>query len=191
MNQPLCKSPLALETLAGYWQAELGEPEQNSVEEHLMGCGQCSAALDWIARMSVALREAVRSGNLPVVLSPGFLARLVDEGLRIRQYAPPSGGGVQCTVTQKDDLLIGRLRADLRGIQRLDAILRGGDGSLRARLEDIPFRPEASAEIIHNEPIEAAKRSGPDVLVIQLVSVEPGGDRLVGEYTFNHSPSRQ
>ena len=44
-----------------------------------------------------------------MVVSDSFVKRVAEEGLRIREYAPPAGGGVQCTVTAEDDFLIARL----------------------------------------------------------------------------------
>ena len=41
--------------------------------------------------------------------SDEFLHRAAKQGARVREYAPPNGGQVECTVTAEDDILIGRL----------------------------------------------------------------------------------
>ncbi len=172
--------------LIDYW---LGQGDDDVIEQHLLACPECSDALDWVARFTKGVQEVVRRGNLAVVFTPEFLARLSKEGLRVRSYAPPVGGGVQCTVTPQDDLLMGRLRADLSNVARLDVVLTGESGDVRARLEDVPFRPTQTAEIVFNQPLDAARQMGPDVLVIKLVAVENGADRTLAEYTFNHTPA--
>jgi hypothetical protein len=174
--------------LVEYW---LSQGDDNAVEEHLLACGECAAALEWVARFTKGVQEVVRRGNLSVVLPPELLARLSEEGLRVRSYAPPAGGDVQCTVTSQDDLLVGRLRTDLSSVANLDLLMTGAGGELRARLEDIPFRPDSSAEIVLNYPIDYSRQMGHDVLVLKLVTVEQGVDRTVAEYTFRHSPSPQ
>lgn len=172
--------------LVEYW---LSQGDDDAVEQHLMACEQCSQSLEWVARFTKGVQEVVRRGNLGFVLTPELMARLTAEGLRVRSYVPPSGGGVQCTVTQQDDLLIGRLQTNLLEVQRLDILLCGGGGELRARLEDIPFRAKAAGEIVLNQPLDAARASGHDVMVMKLVAVENGADRPVAEYTFNHYPT--
>ena len=169
-------------TLADYW---IGEDRESPIEEHLFACAECSEKLEWIARISEGIRSIVKRGDLAWVMTPEFLARLTQEGLRVRSYLPENGGAVQCTVTSEDDLLLGRLRSDLSGVSRLDALLFGREG-LRMRLEDLAFRPRHDSELVFNQPITAARAMDTDHLVVRLVAVEPDGERIVGEFTFNH-----
>lgn len=53
---------------------------------------------------------------------------------------------------------------------------------------DIPFRP-GSSEVILNVGIEAIRAASPHVAKLQLVAVDDSGDHILGEYTFNHTPS--
>ena len=175
---------LDLPALAEYW---LGNLADDAVEEHLLACAECTARLEWVARMAKGVTEVVRRGNLAWMLTPEFVARLTNDGLRIRTYAPPLNGGVQCTVTPQDELLMARLRADLSQTPRLDLLVTGGEGELRYRVEDLAFKPSADAEIVLSQPMEFARSVKQDVMKVQLVSVEPGGERVLGEYTFNHS----
>lgn len=177
-----------LELLVEYW---LGQGDDDAVEQHLFSCEHCAESLEWVARFTRGVQDVVRRGNLSVVLTPEFLARLSLEGLRVRSYAPPQGGGVECTVTPQDDLLMSRLRADLTGASRVDAVLCDANGALQARLEDILFRPAAGSEIVFNYPLDVARRSGRHVLVMKLVAVENGADRPLAEYTFDHFPTPQ
>jgi hypothetical protein len=147
--------------------------------------------LEWVARFAKGVRQVVRRGNLSFVLSPEFVARLAADRLRIRSYAPPVGASVECTVTPQDDLLLGQLRADLAEVTRLDVLVCGGDGELRARLEDIPFPAVSAADLVFNYPIDVARSVGHDVMVVKLLAVESGVDHPLGEYTFNHYPARE
>lgn len=177
-----------LMALADYW---VSEAPDEGIEDHLFECGECTETLQWVARFAKGVREVVRRGNLGVILTPEFVERLVREGLRVRQYAPPAGGAVQCTVTSQDDLLMGRLKADLSSTARVDALLCDRTGNPYHRVADIPFRATAASELIFNEPIDNARASGENVMVVKLVDPSAGTDRLLAEYRFEHFPSPQ
>jgi len=183
-----CANPIDPATLADYWLAELSPTEESAVEEHIFSCEDCTRQLQSVIALAEGIRTLARQGNLGMVVTREFLDRLAREGLRAREYAPQAGGAVACTVTAQDDLLIGRLAADLTGIERVDVALCDPSGAERQRLQDIPFRAGLS-EVMLNYPIGLARQSGPDVLVMKLLAVTSQGERLLGEYTFNHTPS--
>jgi hypothetical protein len=110
-----CSNPIDAAVLADYWAAALPSSEEAAVEEHLLDCDQCGARLREVIALAEGVRNLVREGSLRMVVSDAFLQRATEKGLRIREYAPPPGGGVQCTVTAEDDILIGRLAANLSG----------------------------------------------------------------------------
>jgi hypothetical protein len=183
-----CLRPLDWEVLAEYWSAELDPHREPFMEEHLLACGDCSARLQTLVETAQGIRMLARRGDLRVVLTREFAARLEREGLRVRQYAPKSGGSVECTITAQDDLLMGRLAADLSGFTRVDAIFYDASGAERGRATDIPFRATLT-EVVLNEPVSLARQYGHDVMIVKLVGTDTHGERLVGEYRFNHSPS--
>jgi hypothetical protein len=124
-----------------------------------------------------------------MVVSDAFLKHAAEEGLRIREYAPPPGGGVQCTVTAEDDMLIGRLAANLTGAKRVDLCLCDERGVEQLRLPDIPVHSGASG-VAFQESITLAKAAPTNTMIVRLVTLdEAGGERLLGEYTFNHTRS--
>ncbi len=92
-----------------------------------------------------------------------------EEGLRIREYAPPAGGGVQCTVTAEDDILIGRLAANLSGAKRIDLCICDERGVEQLRLPDIPIAPGASSVAVQ-ESITFAKAAPSNKMIMRLVS---------------------
>ncbi len=188
MSQP-CGSPIPDDMLSDYWLGELSGADEQALEEHLLACDECSARLRSEAALAEGIARLGRQGNLLMIVSDAFIAEAASRGLRVRQYAPPAGGSVECTVTAADDYLVGRLAADLRNTQQLDVALCNAEGAEWMRLRDVPFHPQQK-EVIFNQPIGMAKASGPDVLIVKLLSEEQGGERLIGQYRFNHTPSR-
>lgn len=184
-----CSRPLDAAVLADYWLAALTKPEEEAAELHLLDCDQCGARLREVIALAEGVRKIAREGSLRMVVSDAFLKRAAQEGLRIREYSPPAGGGVQCTVTAEDDLLIARLAANLTGAKRVDLSLCDERGVEQLRLPDIPVQP-GSGGIVYQESMTFAKAAPTNKMIARLVTVdEAGGERLLGEYTFNHTRS--
>lgn len=184
-----CKNPIDAGVLADYWLGVLPEGEEGLVEEHLLACDACGDRLRELIALAEGLRDLAREGSLRMVVSDEFLRRAAEDGLRVRQYAPPRGGGVQCTVTAEDDLLIGRLAADLRGANRIDLSICDGNGAEQLRMRDIPANPSAGG-VIMQESITFAKAAPTNTMILRMIAVnEVGGEQLLGEYTFNHTRS--
>jgi hypothetical protein len=184
-----CESPIDAAVLADYWLGALPGREEEAVEEHLLGCDGCGARLREVIALAEGVRQVAREGSLRMVVSDAFLKRAAEEGLRVRQYAPPAGGSVECTVTEEDNLLIGRLAANLSGVKRVDLCICDGQGVEQLRLPDVPVHLGAS-NIIYQESITFAKAMPTSKLIARLVALdEAGGERLLGEYTFNHTRS--
>jgi hypothetical protein len=184
-----CSNPLDAVVLADYWLAALPEAEEAAVEEHLLECDRCGALLRGVIALAEGVRDLAREGCLRMIVSDAFLQRAAEEGLRVREYAPPPGGSVQCTVTAEDDILIGRLAANLRGAKRVDLSICDERGAEQLRLRDIPVRSEA-VSVVYQESITFAKAMPTSTMIARLVSVdEAGGEHLLGDYTFNHTRS--
>jgi hypothetical protein len=181
--------PIDAAVLADYWLAVLPEAEEEVVEEHLFQCDECGVKLREVISLANGLRHLAREGSLRMVVSDEFLKRAAEEGLRVREYAPPAGGSVQCTVTAEDDILIGRLAADLKGARRVDLSFSDEQGTEQRRLRDIPVNPSAGRVIVQ-ESITFAKAAPTSKMILRLLNVdEAGGEKLLGEYTFNHTRS--
>jgi len=184
-----CSSPIDAAVLADYWLAALAESDEEAVEEHLLDCDPCSARLREIIALAEGLRHLAREGSLRMIVSDAFLRRAEEEGLRVREYAPPPGGSVQCTVTTEDDLLIGRLAADLIGASRVDLCICDERGVEQHRMPDIPVHLGANS-VVFQESITYAKTLPDNRMIARLVTVdETGREGLLGEYTFNHTRS--
>jgi hypothetical protein len=184
-----CSNPIDAAVLADYWLAALPAPEEDAVEEHLLACDHCGTRLREMIAVAEGLRNLARQGSLRMVVSEEFLERAAADGLRVREYAPPPGGSVECTVTAEDDILIGRLAADLSGAKRVDLCICDERGVEQLRMPDIPFHSGATG-VVYQESIAFAKAMPDRRLIARLVTVdEAGGERLLGEYTFNHTRS--
>lgn len=184
-----CPTPLDAGTLADYWLALLPGADEETVEQHLLACDHCGGLLWEVIALVDGIRALARGGSLRIVVSDAFLQRAAAEGLRVREYAPAPGGSVQCTVTAEDDILIARLSADLQSANRVDLCLCDGNGVEQQRSSDIPFRP-GSGGIVFQESMAFAKAAPTSTMIVRLVSVgEAQGERLLGEYTFNHTRS--
>ncbi len=188
-NPVTCSNPIDDAILADYWLAALPEAEEAAVDEHLLECDRCGARLREVAALAEGVRNLAREGSLRMIVSDAFLQRVAEEGLRVREYAPPPGGSVQCTVSAEDDILIGRLAANLRGAKRVDLAICDERGAEQLRLRDIPVRSEA-VSVAYQESITFAKAMPTSTMIARLVTVdEAGGEHLLGEYTFNHTRS--
>ncbi len=184
-----CSNPIDAAVLADYWLAALPKPEEEVVEEHLLDCDRCGVRLREVITLAEGLRNLAREGSLRVVVNDAFLKRAAEEGLRVREYAPPPGGGVACTVTEEDHILIGRLAANLSGAKRVDLCICDERGVEQRRLPDIPVHSGASS-VVYQESITFAKAMPTNRMIVRLVTVdEAGGERLLGEYTFHHTRS--
>ena len=184
-----CSNAIDAALLADYWLSALTDADEEAVEQHLFACDLCGARLREVIALAEGIRNLAREGSLLMVVSEAFLKRAAEEGLRVRQYAPPPGGSVQCTVTAEDDILIGRLAATLSGAKRVDLCLCDERGVEEARLPDIPVN-SAAGSVLLQEPITFAKAAPNHKMIARLVAIEESGDeRLLGEYTFNHTRS--
>ena len=184
-----CSNPIDAAVLADYWLSVLADSEEEAVELHLLNCDRCGTQLREVIALAEGIRKIAREGSLRMVVSDTFLQRAAAEGLRVREYAPPPGGAVECTVTAEDDILIGRLAANLSGANRVDLCICDERGVEQLRLPDIPIQSGAS-NVVYQESITFAKAMPTSKMIARLVAFdEAGGERLLGEYTFRHTRS--
>lgn len=184
-----CPTPIDAAILADYWLAALPEAQDHATEEHLFACDDCGARLREIIALADAVQRIARAGSLRMVVSESILQRAASEGLQLREYAPPPGGAVQCTVTAEDDFLIARLAADLSGATRVDLSFCNENGVEHLRLPDIPFHAAAPA-VVYQESITWAKTMPSNYLLVRMLAFDATDrEHLLGEYHFHHSRS--
>lgn len=182
-----CLTPIEAPVLVDYWIEALVGYEEEAVEEHLLGCDACGARLREVIALAEGVRALAHGGSLQMVVSDVLLKRAAANGLCVREYAPPLGGSVQCTVTAEVDILVGRLAANLNTAKQIDIAFCDEGGVERARMVDIPFDPAAES-VVFQKSITVAKAAPSETMIARLVAVDDSGDeRLLGEYTFHHT----
>ncbi len=181
-----CSRPIDAAVLSDYWFALLADSEEGAVEEHLLTCDECGQRLREVIAIAEGVRKLAREGSLLMIVTDAFVERAGEQGMRIRQYAPPAGGRVDCTVTAEDDLLIGRLAANLSAARQIDLCICNAEGQEKIRLRDIPVH-QAADSVVFQQPIGYAKAAPSETMIARLVAVDQfNGEQLLGEYTFNH-----
>ena len=174
-----------LATLAAYWQRELDDAQEASIEEHFLGCGECAARLAELEALGDGVRRAFAGGRVSMIVTPAMVDAIRSRGVRVREYRVPRNGGVNCSILPDDEVLVGYLLdVPLDGVSRVDALVMPHDAH---RLEDVPF-DAASGTVVIAPPMQKLRGMPAHRQVVRLVAVEAGGDRVLGEYTFNHSP---
>jgi hypothetical protein len=185
MSLPACSAPIALATLVEYWLGELDEAGEARVEEHFLGCDECSKNLQGVIDLAGGIRTLVRQGAAHAVLTDAFVARLAAQGLRLREYRVPCNGSIHCTVAPDDDLLITRLEAPLGAVEQVDVVFFDQAG--QQRLRDIPFN-RTTGEVVLTPGTKNIRAADAHTARFQLLAVDRQSERLIGEYTFNHTP---
>jgi hypothetical protein len=181
-----CSNPVDAAVLMDYWLAALPSADEDAVEQHLMICDACGDRLREVVVLAERLRALARSGALQVIVSDQFVQHAADTGLRLREYAPPRGESVQCTVAADDDVLVARLAVDLTKAERVDLSWVDLQGVEHQRMTDIPVRAGAG-DVICQQSITWAKASPTSSMMARLLAVNDEGiERILGEYTFHH-----
>ena len=186
MNASYCASPIAPATLVEYWLGELDAEREAQLEEHLMACDACTAALSGLAEVAAGIRALVGQAVVHTVVTDAFVQRLAGAGIRMREYRVQRNGSVHCTVGPDDDMLVSRLEAPLDDVAQVDVVI-GLEGHEERRLRDIPF-DRAAGEVVMTPNIAHVRALSHSTTRMRLLAVAPGRESLLGEYTFIHSP---
>lgn len=187
-EQPVrCSTPIAFADLADYWAGLLPSPREEEVELHLLECDWCGAQLRDVISLAEGVRAVAREGHLRMVVSDTFLQRAAEHGVHVRAYAAAPGESIQCTVNAEDDILVARLAADLSGTRRVDLRFCDERGVEQGRLVDIPVHAGRGG-VTYQESVDLLKGAPSFTMIARLVAVDDdGAERLLGEYTFNHT----
>lgn len=186
MNAP-CSTPLDWAALIAYWLGELDPDTEARIEEHYLGCAQCSARLEELSVLAEGVRAVARASGVTAVVNEPFVRRLTERGLKVREYRVPQNGSVNCTVAPEDDFVVARLEAPLAGVTRLDLVNIGVDGKTEMRLEDIPFVAESGGVVVSTS-VAALRMLPATTLRMRLLAVDDNDERALGDYTFHHTP---
>jgi hypothetical protein len=89
-------------------------------------------------------------------------------------------------VAPEDEFLVSRLQAPLAGVSRLDAVAYLADEPAHV-FHDIPF-DAASGEVVVTPKIAHIRAMPAHRFRWRLVAWEAGVERVIGDYTFDHTP---
>jgi len=182
-----CPAPLSPAARLDYWTGDLPPEVERETEEHLMACGECSAQVERLGQLALAVRGLTRSGGVPLCLTSALLERIERDGVRVRHHRVDPGGVVACTVGPEDDLVAMRLTGDFRPDERVDLLFEEAPSGLAARREDVPV-DRARGEVLFVEPGDVLRPLPAAVAVIHLYGISETGTREIGQYTLHHTP---
>ncbi|MEW6704003.1 MAG: zf-HC2 domain-containing protein [Pseudomonadota bacterium] len=190
MNKPAAaQAHPAFGELVDYWFGDLDTAATDAVDEHLMHCEACGAQLDSLIGLGQGVREAFTAGRAAAFVSGGFVERLAERGLQVREYRVARNGSVACSVAPDDDVLVSRLQAPLQGVSRLDAVAELSPGGDVQELRDIPF-DAARGEVVMAAELAQVRTMPAHELRVRLLAVDGQARREIGHYTFRHTPYR-
>ena len=108
--------------------------------------------------------------------------------MRVREYTPRRPAAAwTAPITPDDDLVVSYLHAPLRDVRRLDVVIDDPtSGTLR--VNDVAFDPAADG-LVAVTSIAYLRTLGHAQQRVRLVAVEGADERVIADYTFNHSPS--
>ncbi len=179
---------IAFERLAMLALGELSEEQRPEVEEHVLGCDHCASVLEALLDLGEALPRVVRAGDGRMLPGRALVDLLDREHLVTRTYRIDAGGQVACTVDAKDVYTAVHLGGvDTRGVKRIDWLYESP--SAQYRVEDIPFQP-GDREIVFVQPATYLRTLATERKTIRLVAMDDAGERVLCEYTLNHTAFR-
>jgi hypothetical protein len=185
MTHPECTT--ARDELLAWWLGDLDDVEDARLDAHLFACAACAARLAALLALGDAIRRETLHGSFGFVVPAAFVGRMRDAGLTLREYTLAPGGSVNCTIGPGDDFVVSHLQVPLAGVHRLDVLI--DDTTLgQLRLTDVPFDP-TSGELTVVPGAAFLRSLGKTQQRLRLVAVAGAQDRVIGDYTFHHTPS--
>jgi Putative zinc-finger len=175
-----CPAPLPWKTLVDYWAGDLDQAATDAVEEHLFGCGACTAAAARVAAVTEALRAA-----LPPVVTRARVESLRATGVRVRENAFSPGRREEVLFARDADLLIHRLAGlDLTHADRVDLRMTSeSTGQLIVAVDGVPFDASEGTVLVACQRHYA---SLPADTVMSVAVHAPGRPPATATYTILH-----
>ena len=141
-------------------------------------CDACAEQAQDLARLMEALGEV-----LPPVISAAHRHRLEASGARIKVTDVEAGVDAHARFAPEVDLLIHRLRADLRDVERVDVEIRVGEET-KVTLANAPFE-QGGVLIACQRHYEHVFGGGPDP-TFRVHAHRAGARQVVGDFHVKH-----
>src|SRR5258706_2447201 len=125
--------------LTSYLAGQLSPEEERELEGRLYRGELDGSGIEWVAAVTLALRHGRERGTNGETLLRSEVERLRGEGFKIRERELVPGAVTEVDLAPGFDLLVTRWRADLTGVQRLDAEASLPDGRIVKRYEGARF----------------------------------------------------
>jgi hypothetical protein len=170
------------ELLVDYLASDLSREDEARLEEHLFDCDACSAIAAELSSVGAGVRTAIAEGKAGIVATDSLLAMLEERGVVLRHYSVEPGGRLECTVGAEDAFVVAHYSADFTGVDRVTVVARTMAGAEIRRLEDIPVGPGTrTVHVLLRGDQLRMRPSGTHLVTVRA------GDRIIAEYTFNHT----
>lgn len=182
-----CAAPLAMDALLDYWTGEIPAARSDAIEEHVFACETCAGRLAELEALVASVRRLTEAGRFRSSVAPSLIDVLEARGLRTRTFRPRAGETTPCGTVPDDELLVGRLPVDLRGVARVDLAICDERWAERERLTDVPFDRRRS-EVVIVERMDQPELRSAHVLRLRLLAVDPASEHELGTYALAHDP---
>ncbi len=180
-----CPVPIGWDVLLDYWTGDLAPARREEVEEHVFACETCAARLGEIEALAASVRRLTATGRFRASVAPSVVDLLAARGVRIRSYQLRAGETIPCGAAPGDELLVGRIPVDLRGVARLDVVLFDEGWAERQRLVDVPVDRRRSEVVMVQRVDDPVVRTS-YVRRFRLLAVDAAGEREIGTYALAH-----
>ena len=175
-----CATPLGWEELVAYWAGDLEPTEVDRLDEHLMGCGVCTAESARVAALAAAMR-----GFIPHILDHAMVAALRARGLRITENPLLPDERRPVVFGLDTDVLLHRLRGlDLSAVERVTMRITVEEtGALLHEAPSPPFDRDSGEILIACQRHFA---SMPPNIVAKVRMRDAAGAERVARYPIPH-----
>ena len=174
---------------ADWWAGDLAPPRADVVEEHLLECDVCSRRAGLMSDLARGIAALARSGAVAGPATPGLVARLERDGLRVHRYRIGPGQVIPCSVWPEDQVMAVVLDVPAPSgepAKRLDLVARVGDDPV-IRAEDVPL-DRATGTLTWLSPAAVDRRRPATRVSFQVIRVAAHGESIAGEFALAHEP---
>ncbi len=187
MTPTRCRS--SWDDLTDWWAGDLAPAVADALEDHLLGCEDCSRRAERLRDLAHSIAALARSGLLAGPATPGIVRRLEHDGLRVHRYTIGPGEVVPCSVWPDDQVMAAVL--DVRAVlgeagTRFDLLARAGDEPA-IRVDDVPL--DRATGTLTWLSAAARERQRPVTRVsFQVLRVSGQRASVAAEYGLAHEP---